>query len=132
MTWRPVIPAGDEDATLTAVSNLVAAHKEQKLALEEARTHMNGLQDEINALKTGREDFDVLKASRDNLDTQVEMLKIGCATHVRRIEEMGRVGAEKDVRIERLEDEVRQLKEKMEQDEAGLEEYLRSRKRPRT
>ncbi|KAJ7854645.1 hypothetical protein B0H13DRAFT_2578808 [Mycena leptocephala] len=81
MTWRPVIPAGDEDAALIAVSNLVTSHKEQKLALE-ARALHERLQDEINALKTGREDFDVLKASRDNLDTQVEVLKINCATHV--------------------------------------------------
>jgi predicted RNase H-like nuclease (RuvC/YqgF family) len=135
---RPVSIGGNADATLAAVASLVAAHKEQELAFEEARTIMNMQQDEITALKAGREDD----------HTQFEILKIDCATHKLRIEELSQIGEQKDarisalqrqvglaeqkdVRISALEDEVRLLKEEMKEDDEVFQKLLNSRKRVR-
>ncbi|KAJ6458351.1 hypothetical protein C8R47DRAFT_1059787 [Mycena vitilis] len=107
----------NEDAALTAITTLVAAHKERKLALEEARVIMKNLQDQIDALRR----------HRDDADTQVDVLKIDCATHKLRIEELGRASAEKDAQILALQNKVKELNET----EAGIEELLRARKKAR-
>ncbi|KAJ6611251.1 hypothetical protein B0H10DRAFT_2057105 [Mycena sp. CBHHK59/15] len=120
---KPILPTCDADATLNAVSSLVAQYKEKKSALDDATAIVDTLKDEINAAKI----------VRNTLETQVDVLKIDCAAHERRIAELARMGGEKDVKLSELEKEVKRLSEQIEEVYAGIEALNRLKlpKRPR-
>ncbi|KAJ7096964.1 hypothetical protein C8R44DRAFT_889552 [Mycena epipterygia] len=119
---HPVLSAADEDTALTAMSTIVANYKVQKAALENAQSVIDGLQHEI----------DVGKIRRENLETQVDVLKIDCATQQRRIEELIRIGTDKDAEIASLNVTMAELEERIDEANAGIEAlFVKSRKRPR-
>ncbi|KAJ7466048.1 hypothetical protein FB451DRAFT_1561304 [Mycena latifolia] len=118
---RCVLPDNDADATLASVATLVANYKDQQAALAEATAIMSSQQAEIDRFKAGQ----------DDLSVQMEVLKIDCATHQRRIEELARAGEAKDTTIAALQATVEELKELEEQYAAAEALFLKARKKPR-
>ncbi|KAJ7112060.1 hypothetical protein C8R43DRAFT_1041020 [Mycena crocata] len=118
---NPLLPIDpeEEDAAVAFVSTLLTNNKHRRTALANAAGITQALQAEIAELKT----------RRNALEMEVDVLKIDCAVQKA---ELGRVGAEKDARIAALEKDVGQLKARIDSDEAELEEFLRTRKKPRT
>ncbi|KAJ7070436.1 hypothetical protein B0H15DRAFT_89168 [Mycena belliarum] len=92
-------PGVDPDAALAGVAALAASYKEKKAALAERSTIMASMQAEL----------DQVKAARDALGVQLEMLRIDCATYAQRVAELERAGEAKDAAIAALQAEVEGL-----------------------
>ncbi|KAJ7268410.1 hypothetical protein C8J57DRAFT_1509595 [Mycena rebaudengoi] len=105
-TWRQRIPApvgtGDPVASVLA---LLRHNQDLQNALDDAETFINTHQSEINLCNTARE----------ALETQLEVCKIDCVTHLCRADELSRLCGVKEAKIRALEGELANARRQVEQ-----------------
>ncbi|KAJ7277408.1 hypothetical protein C8J57DRAFT_1223156 [Mycena rebaudengoi] len=89
-------PLVDADDALASISAIVTHYKDLQAALDDAAENMNTLREEITLGKT---EF-------KSLETQLEVLKIDCATHERRVDELNGICGDREAKIVALEMEL--------------------------